>query len=155
MTNSIIWIMAVLTLSFKMRYILLKMRDGKLVYATKCGHRTKFSGNLVAFERSKVSVLPIRQDGTTAHCHRCQAEMTIRCAICGKPIFVGDRIMRYYPDKNKILPKHARRHSEEPGTYIACSRQTCFDPYSYRMERWVSPGKIYQASTAWRHHVPH
>ena len=73
----------------------------RLIYgsttATICGHTTDLKGPVTAFGREITIRIRRDRDGTTIYCLDCLAKMAIRCAWCGEPILIGDRITLYSP----------------------------------------------------------
>jgi len=67
-----------------------------LYIATECGHFAKHCQRITAYGTTiwlKNNVV----DGSVQYCHTCLTEMTIRCAFCGGPIFIGDAVTLYHP----------------------------------------------------------
>lgn len=112
------------------------------IEATECGHKTKIEDWVEAFgERTRIKV-PV-EDGKTLYCHKCLEKMTVRCAWCGLPIFIGSPVTLYSPrDKEKAMPEHAVLHSEEYNSYVGCLRWNCADTGADRCGFWYPPGKV-------------
>ncbi len=78
-----------------------------------CGHKTLKKDKVTAFGESCETTIPI-SNGNTAYCHRCLEKMAIRCAWCGKAIFIGDPVTLYSPkDEDLKMPDYAVLHNEE------------------------------------------
>lgn len=68
--------------------------------------------------------------------------MAIRCAWCGKPIFVGDFITLYSPSEEFEIPDWAVIYHQEPLQLIGCQRTDCADSGSDYCGCWIPPGKV-------------
>ena len=92
----------------------------------KCGHKTKIKGKVSAFGESGVVTIPKNEDGTIDFCLKCIEEMTIRCAWCGKPIFVGQPVTLYSPispeecngEKEFKMPDYAVIYQKKPLQFL-------------------------------------
>lgn len=103
-----------------------------------CGHKTLIRDKVTAFGRSTVTTLPV-ENGKTPYCHRCLEKMAIRCAWCGEPIFVGDPVTLYIPNKDTKLPDYAV-HFEEG--VVGCLSIHCADTGADRAGFWYPPGTV-------------
>jgi hypothetical protein len=121
---------------------LLKALFQKKVMA-KCGHMTRMKGRLRSGKES-ISIELKLSDGRPAHCLDCLNKMSILCARCGRPIFVGDPI-------SVLLPRGWTPHEQAvacpdyPGL-ITCVRSDCTPIYCV-MGAWWPEGRI-------RYHFP-
>lgn len=59
------------------------------------------------------------------YCSRCLEKMSIRCAFCGEPIFVGDAVGLYAPSGASNLPEFGEPYSLAPLEFIVCQRAGC------------------------------
>ncbi len=105
-----------------------------------CGHKTKIKDKVEAFGEHVIIELPL-EGKKTAYCHSCLAEMTIKCAWCGKPIFIGDRVTLYTPCNGKV-PDHATVFSKDPLRLVGCSRWDCAETGGDISGSWQPPGKV-------------
>ncbi|MDK2899472.1 MAG: hypothetical protein PWQ10_659 [Patescibacteria group bacterium] len=97
--------------------------------ATKCKHRTKRKGNVSAFGETTSTTMPINEDDSVDYCLECIGKMAIRCAWCGKTIFIGDPVTLYIANKSN-MPDYAMIYSEsstELSKVIGCLRPSCAD----------------------------
>ena len=112
-----------------------------------CGHETFKKDKVTAFGVGCVTEIPII-DGKTDYCHRCLEKMAIRCAWCGKVIFVGDPVTLYSPrDKDRKMPEYAVLHNKEHNSYVGCLRWDCAETGADRAGFWYPPGKVYRVPT--------
>lgn len=112
------------------------------IQTTECGHKTKIEDWVEAFgEKTKIKV-PVT-NGKTLYCHKCLEKMTIQCAWCELPIFIGSPVTLYSPrDKEKSMPKHAVLHNKEYNFYVGCLRWECAHTVADRCGFWYPPGKV-------------
>ncbi|NTW30199.1 MAG: hypothetical protein HGA33_02895 [Candidatus Moranbacteria bacterium] len=68
--------------------------------------------------------------------------MAIRCAWCGKPIFIGDPVTLYSPNEGFEIPEYAVRYSEDPLRLVGCLRWDCADSGIDRSGFWMPPGEV-------------
>jgi len=107
-----------------------------------CGHMTWRKAKVHAFGTSCATELPI-EAGHTPYCHACIEKMAIRCAWCGKPIFIGDPVTLYTPAKPDFkIPEHAVRYSADPIRLVGCLRMDCAESGADRTGFWMPPGKV-------------
>lgn len=147
----------------------------KEVTATLCGHRTKLAGEVTAFGESTTVTIPLNEDGSANYCLDCIGKMTIRCAWCVNPIFIGDPITLYTPRSQKDfsrayatrqqlpfvfdsdlgfkIPAHAVVYQRKPLQLVGCMRWECADSAADRAGFWVpsteqGKGTVYRVRTA-------
>lgn len=108
--------------------------------ATRCGHYTRRRG-VISFEgESATMTLPVNPTGSVDYCLDCIGKMTIRCAWCGKPIFIGEPVTLYTPTNHDFkIPEHAVVHKEKPLKLVGCLRWDCADTGCDIAGYWV-PG---------------
>ncbi len=110
----------------------------------KCGHTTRTKVHLKAFGGECFLELPVK-DGKTSYCWDCLEAMTILCAWCGEPIFIGDPITLYSPtDENFEVPDYAVVYNWELRQLVGCLRMNCADSGAGRAGFWVPPGKVFR-----------
>jgi hypothetical protein len=86
--------------------------------------------------------MPLNGIGTTDYCLACIGAMAIRCAWCGKPITIGDRITLYVPDDKFTAPDHAVRGTgNNSDALVGCNRRTCADACDI-CGIWMPPGIV-------------
>lgn len=113
--------------------------------ATRCGHKTKLIGKVESSfggsgSGSEVIGMPVKADGTVDYCLDCLAKMTIRCAWCGKPIFIGSTVTSYLPKDGVTMPDYAVARDGSPAKgYIGCCRCWCVEDLDDLIGRWL-PG---------------
>lgn len=95
------------------------------VRARMCGHETALNGTVFAHNESTKMRMPFNDQGTTNWCLDCIGKMTIKCASCGKPIWIGSPIALIVLDDSDKIPPHAVPHE---GGFVACLRMDCGDP---------------------------
>ena len=127
--------------------LLLKLRGlSPLRYAaTKCGHRTKRTGNITAFGQTIMVSMPKNKQGSVDHCLECIGKMAIRCAWCENPIFISEPITLYSPGPSAgffsseepsdiqkarehndfAIPDYAVAYREDPLTLVGCFGWNC------------------------------
>ncbi|MFZ2072640.1 MAG: hypothetical protein WAV10_03100 [Minisyncoccia bacterium] len=120
-----------------------KNKKGK-TYLAKCGHETKEIDIVSAFGEKTETKVPIK-NGEIEYCHKCLDKMAIRCAWCGRPIFVGDPITLYSPtDKNFKIPEYAVVYNKDPLQLVGCPRMDCAESGCDYAGRWVPPSTVYR-----------
>jgi len=107
-----------------------------------CGHKTFEKATITAFGSSCKTKIPIINNKTD-YCHRCLEKMAIRCAWCGKTIFIGDPITLYsLKDKSYKMPGYAVFYDKEYNSYIGCLRWDCAQTGADRAGFWYPPGRV-------------
>lgn len=108
-----------------------------------CGHKTRKKDVLNAFGQTIHCEIPIDKDGLTSHCHQCLEKMTIRCAWCGKPIFIGDPVTLYLPrDKDIKMPDYAVSYKNN--AFVGCLGWDCAGSGVDRAGFWYPPGQVHR-----------
>jgi hypothetical protein len=122
--------------------LLLKLRGlSPLRYsATKCGHRTKQTGNITASGRTITTSMPKNSEGSVDYCLECIGKMAIQCAWCENPIFIGDPITLYTPRCEFQVPDHAVVHNKDPLQLVGCLGWNCAETGADRAGFWM-PGE--------------
>jgi hypothetical protein len=116
-------------------------------YLARCGHKTKKKDKVTAFGETITTEVPL-VDGKIEYCHKCLEKMAIRCAWCGKPIFIGDPVTLYsLTNGTKEMPKHAVCHDKKLNQYVGCLRCDCADTGADRAGFWVPPGVVERIPT--------
>src|SRR3989344_6557684 len=105
--------------------------------AVKCGHRTKRSGPVSAFERTITTKMPMNENGCVDYCLDCIGKMAIRCAWCGDPIFIGNPITLYTPHGDFQVPEHAIVYNKEPLQLVGCLGWNCAETGADRAGFWL------------------
>lgn len=116
---------------------------GRTIQATECGHKTKIQGEITALGETVRMKLPL-WGGKTKYCHACLGTMTVRCAWCSAPIFIGDRVTLYLADKDRPLPEGAKEYFHEGGyrSFVGCLR--CSDGWADAQGIWYPPGVVHR-----------
>jgi hypothetical protein len=112
-----------------------------------CGHKTKKKDRVRAHNGSTITTLPIKNK-KTPYCHRCIEKMAIRCAWCGKVIFIGDPVTLYTKIDGCQIPKHAVFYKQNPIQLVGCLRWGCAETGADRAGFWMPPGKVCRIPTA-------
>lgn len=90
----------------------------------QCGHLSRAVDLLRAYGETRVIMLA--QGVPPKFCHACLRAMTIRCAICGEPIFIGDPIALYYVAYPDDEEEWAAWHEDDGKLYmVGCLRMGC------------------------------
>ncbi len=106
-----------------------------------CGHKTLVKDWVTAFGEAVITRLPIKNGGTS-YCHKCIEKMAIRCAWCGKAIFIGDAVTLYTPNRDFQIPDYAVFFSREPIRLVGCLRWECASSGADRSGFWMPPGAV-------------
>ena len=106
-----------------------------------CGHKTKIKDWVFAFNEGVITELPVEK-GRTAYCHKCLEKMAIRCAWCGKTIFIGDAVTLYLQQEDSQTPDYAVFYSQDPSRLVGCLRWECASSGADRSGFWMPPGKV-------------
>lgn len=113
----------------------------------ECGHKTRLSGTINAYGRSTKVKLEPNEDGDIDYCLKCIEDMTIKCAWCEKPIFIGEPVTLYSPKNNDFdFPDDAHVYKENPLTFVGCRRMGCANSKPSYDGFWVPPGKVKKKS---------
>lgn len=106
---------------------------------SKCGHTTYLKDVVVYDEIPRIIKINTQ---TPRYCHKCLQKMTIRCAWCGNPIFIGDRITINSPQETFVIPSYAIKRATYPNGLIGCTRMSCCDMIGEMIGFWMPPGKV-------------
>jgi len=113
---------------------------GRTYTASECGHKTKRALVVSALGDCRRGIF---KKDDLEYCSDCLANMVIKCAWCGEPIFIGDPVTLYTPiQKDFTVPKHAVIYKKEPLQLVGCLRWDCADTGADRSGFWVLPGKV-------------
>lgn len=108
-----------------------------------CGHKTRLIGKINAYRRTTKVKLEPNKDGDIEYCLKCLGDMTIKCASCENPIFIGEPVKLHSPkDDSFEVPEEAHIHKEDPLTVVVCRRMGCANAEPGHDGFWVPPGKI-------------
>ncbi len=110
-----------------------------------CGHLTAVVDIVEAFGERVETRLPLKK-GKTPYCHRCLEKMVIRCAWCGKAIFIGDPITLYTPIEDFKIPDYAVIYNKDPLQLVGCLRWDCAEGVD-RAGFWYPPGKVFRVES--------
>lgn len=108
--------------------------------ASKCGHKTRLAGKVKAFEQEIHIKMPKNKEGAVDWCLDCVGNMTIQCAWCENPIFIGEPVTLYSPCDEFEVPEHAVVYNEDPLQLVGCLGWDCASTGGDRAGFWV-PGK--------------
>jgi hypothetical protein len=110
------------------------------IKAILCGHKTRPFGQITAFGYGFWAEIPVFK-GKTTFCHECIGKMTIRCAWCGKPIFVGHLVTLSIPPAGARMPEHTQYYLLDKGhACIGCAN--CARQEDVRAGFWTQPGRV-------------
>lgn len=105
--------------------------------ATHSGNRCRRRGFLRAAGEKRFCTLPL-VNGTIPYTHRDIEQMTILCAWCAQPIFVGDLVTLYSPgEPDYLAPEGTVIYSLSPLRMIGCTRCDCVDTGADYAGQWV------------------
>lgn len=134
--------LAIITLAYRRVKIILQ----KKVIA-QCGHPTKLMDRVNAFGETGIITITPGKNGKVEYCHRCLEKMTIRCAWCGNPIFIGNPVTLYTPAENYKIPEHAVICGSNPIRLVGCLGWNCADSGVDRAGFWIPPGKVHRVAS--------
>lgn len=119
--------------------------------ALKCGHKTQQKGEVHAFGQMTVTKMPVNEKGSFDYCLDCIGTMAIRCAWCGKAIFIGDPITLYDQPADFVMPEYAVTYGDSPKCLVGCLRHDCADTGSDRAGYWLpnqnGEGSVHRVET--------
>lgn len=76
------------------------------------------------------------------YCPRCLERMAKQCALCGRPIFIGDTVGLYAPRNASKIPEFGREpYSAVPLEFVVCQRAGCAEK-AEPVGVWSPPGRI-------------
>lgn len=80
-----------------------------------CNHETKKEGIVYVGKKPLSLSLHVDEDGQTPYCLDCLRKMSIRCAVCGDMIHIGEPVLVYDRASFEYLPAYAvaYRHDEQ------------------------------------------
>jgi len=78
-------------------------------------------------------------NGEVEYCLGCLGKMTILCAWCKEPIFIGEPVTLYTP-RDGSVPNHAKIHDENLLQLVGCLRWNCAESGADRAGFWM-PGE--------------
>ncbi len=115
------------------------LRIGQRKVVAKCGHKTYLKDIIIFSGKPKIIKI---NDKNIPYCHKCLEKMTIQCAWCGNPIFIGNRVTIHSPKETFIVPSYAVKHTTHPTGLIGCTRMSCCDMLGEMIGLWMPPGKV-------------
>lgn len=117
------------------------------VRATECGHLAARIAVVWLGEESIITDMGSMPAPT--YCGTCLASMAIRCAWCGRAIFIGDPVTLYFQSSGElhILPDRAVVYDQARKTLVGCLGRNCADTGADRAGFWMpdpeNPGQGY------------
>lgn len=108
--------------------------------AAICGHGTRREGEVSAYGKTRKIKMPLNDDGKADYCLDCIGKMTIKCAWCERPIFIGDQVTLKRPATSFEMPEGAVIHSQNPPILVGCLRLDCTESEADRAGFWL-PGR--------------
>lgn len=106
-------------------------------HARRCGHQTASKGLIHAYGESSFVTMHVTGRKTVDYCLDCLEKMTIRCAWCDRPIFIGDEVTLYAPAEGCIVPEHAVVYQTFPMQLVGCLRWDCARDLKDRAGFWI------------------
>ncbi len=116
----------------------------KTYTANICGHPTKKTGRITPFSETLTMSMPLVENGNPDYCLDCISKMSIHCAWCAHPIYIGKPVTLYAPQEHFLLPEHAVRYRDDPRCFVGCLRRDCSDGGIDRAGFWMPPGKVHR-----------
>lgn len=127
--------------------------DFKYYTASKCGHRTKRTGPVSAYEHIITMRMPRNDGGTMDYCLDCIGKMTIRCAWCDTPIFISSPVTLYTPRDDFQVPEYAVVYGEKPLQLVGCLGWNCAESGADHAGFWLpgedGTGCVQRVPTLW------
>lgn len=111
--------------------------------ANICGHKTKLRGVMKFEGDSTIMRMLPQENGSPDYCLDCIAKMTIKCAWCGSPIWIGRSITLYAPTKKFKIPEYAVRYTDHGHLeLVGCLRSMCAMTGADMCGLWLPPGRV-------------
>lgn len=136
----------------------LKSRLTGRYYARHSKAWTKRKGRVSAYDETSDITMPVNADGTVDYTLEDLGKMTILCAWCKKPIFVGEPITLYTPrDPAFVISDYAVVHSTQPFQLVGCLRWECSETGADRAGFWypdpenIGKGHVYRVLSPIEH----
>ena len=107
--------------------------------AKKCGDMTKRTGRIYAFGKSTTMKMPMNDRDSVDWCLDCVAKMTIQCAWCKLPIFIGNPITLYVATGGIGDRAHAVVWTQNPLRLVGC--MDCADTLTDQGGFWLPDEK--------------
>lgn len=85
-----------------------------------CSHETKKEGIVYVGKKALSLSLAVDENGYTPYCLDCLGRMSIRCAVCGDLIQVGEPVAVYDRNSFVSLPSHAVSYKYDERYVIGC-----------------------------------
>lgn len=86
--------------------------------------------------------MPLSDNERPDYCLECIGKMTIQCAWCDGPIYIGSPITLYTPKEGFVIPEHAIRHNENSREkLVGCMRRGCGEMVAM-CGYWMPPGEV-------------
>lgn len=106
----------------------LRSKWSKTYISARSGKPTKRSGYITAHGETGFIEMELNAHGTVDWTLGEIAEMTILCAKCSKPIFIGESVVLRTPMNPEFqIPSHAVVHQKQPLELVCCARWECCD----------------------------
>lgn len=106
-------------------YFAIRSLLSRRILAEKCGHMTRQMGKVGLDREFEYLVLNLNEHGNTDFCLSCLQKMSTRCAICGRPVLVGDQVTPVHSNMIHDLPYADL--TKEKGEVVMCFRMGCHD----------------------------
>jgi hypothetical protein len=109
--------------------------------SAKSGKPTKRTGKITAFGEIRTMTMPLNDRGGLEYTLEEIQGMAIRCAWCGKPIFIGECITLLTPAEKFEIPDYAVVHNRDPMQLVGCLRWDCAPTGALWAGYWVPDDK--------------
>lgn len=115
-------------------------------YVSKSGQLTKRHGYLEMSDERRFITLPLNETANVDYSVAEITAITIQCAWCAKPIFVGDYVTLYgYRGNRDSLAPHIVIYDDSPLRVVGCLRMACAETGADYQGMWQpdpeNPGK--------------
>lgn len=110
------------------RNIVARLVKSEWRVASVCGHWTLLKGTVSLWDTTEHLVLKPNSEGSPDYCVHCLAMYAIRCAWCGRAIFIGDEVTLRIPWDETLVPAYATIYNHSPhDLVVGCTREECSD----------------------------
>lgn len=106
---------------------LLRKKRARTYVASVCGHTTKLTAILHAFDDQAEVDLPQNDRQLPMFCASCVVKRSIRCAWCSRAIFVGDPVTLHQTYDDFPVPLESHVFSTDPLRLVGCMHPDCAD----------------------------
>lgn len=106
---------------------LMRRKKNRTYVASLCGHTTRLIATVQAFDYKAEVELPQNERQLPMYCASCLGKLSIRCAWCCRPIFVGDPVTLHKTKDDFLVPDESQEFSYAPLRLVGCMHEDCAD----------------------------